>query len=70
MVLRSSHTIQSRDIGNDDTFQFAPADSAELEMVRAQNQAIEMEKLLADFDEQVKKAKNELRKKNEDVVRL
>ena len=39
-------------------------------MVRAQNWATELKKLLANFDEQVKKAKTELEKINEDVARL
>ena len=39
-------------------------------MVWAQNQAIELKKLLANFDEQAKKAKTELKKRNEDVARL
>ena len=39
-------------------------------MVRAQNWVIELEKLLDEFDEQEKKADAELKKKNEDAMRL
>ena len=49
---------------------FTRADSLELEMVRAQNRAIELENLLVNFDEQTKKAETELKKKNKDVARL
>ena len=69
-MLGSSFAVQSRDIRSDAAFQFTRADSVELEMVQAQNWAIDLEKLLTYFDKQAKKVKTELRKKNEDLARL
>ncbi|GFS43648.1 hypothetical protein Acr_00g0086180 [Actinidia rufa] len=45
-------------------------ESSELEMVRAQNQAIELEGFLAQSFEETKKIDSKLQKRNEDVERL
>ena len=69
-MLVSSLTVQSRDREHDAIFQNARADSVELEMVRAQNRAIEAEKLLNELVEQVNVAKDEMKKKSEDMAKL
>ncbi|GFY95620.1 hypothetical protein Acr_10g0010050 [Actinidia rufa] len=70
VVLRSSLTVQSRDIGNKATFQIARAESAEVKMVQAQSRIIELEGLLAVFSEREKKAVEELKAKIDAVARL
>ena len=50
-MLGFSLVVQSREIGNEAIFQFARVESAETEMVRARNRAIELEGLLTEFDE-------------------
>ncbi|PSS08034.1 Ribose-phosphate pyrophosphokinase [Actinidia chinensis var. chinensis] len=63
VVLGSSFTVRSRDIGNEATFQIARAESAEIKMVQAQSWTIELEGLLVEFSEQEKKAAEELKAK-------
>ena len=69
-MLKSSLAVQSKDIKNDAAFQVARADSVELEIVRAQNRAIELEGLLDEFSEKEQKAIEELKEKLEAVTRL
>ena len=56
-MLGSSLVVRSMDIGNDATFQIARVESAKIEMVQAQNWAIDLEKLLTYFYKQAKKVK-------------
>ncbi|GFZ16965.1 hypothetical protein Acr_26g0002350 [Actinidia rufa] len=51
VVLGSSLAVRSRDIENEASFQIARAELAELEMVQAQTRAIELEGLLAQFND-------------------
>ena len=69
-MLKSSLAVQSKDIRNDAAFQVSRADSVELEIVRAQNRAIELEGLLDEFSEKEQKAIEELKEKSEAVMRL
>ncbi|GFY90905.1 hypothetical protein Acr_07g0011010 [Actinidia rufa] len=70
IMLRSSLTVQSRDIRNETTFYIARAESTEIEMVRAQNQTIELEWLLDEIAEKDKMAGKDLKTKSDALVRL
>ena len=61
-MLESSLAVRSKDIGSDVAFQLAWVESVKLEMAQAQNRAIKLEKLLANFDEQAKNVEAELKK--------
>ena len=69
-MLRSSLSIQSKDRDHNVIFQNTRADLAELEMVRAQNWAIEAEKILNEFVEQANAAEVELKKMSNDMAKL
>ena len=69
-MLGSSLTVQSWDRDHDAIFQNTRVDSAKLEMIRAQNQAIEVEKLLNESIEQANAAEDELKKKFKDMAKL
>ena len=69
-MLGSSLTVRSRDRDHNAIFQNARANSAELEMVCAQNRAIETRKLLNELVEQANMAKDEMKKKSEDMAKL
>ncbi|GFY87854.1 spermidine synthase [Actinidia rufa] len=70
IVLGPSLAIQCRDLGNDASLQLAKVESSNLEMVRAQNRALELEGLQAQSFEEAKRTSLELQKRNEDVTRL
>ncbi|GFZ14659.1 hypothetical protein Acr_24g0008490 [Actinidia rufa] len=70
IILGASLAVRSKDVGNDSTFQIARVESAEMEMVQAQNQTIELKGLLAEFGEQEQKATEEHKENTVVVARL
>ncbi|GFZ03485.1 hypothetical protein Acr_16g0001090 [Actinidia rufa] len=65
-----SLAVRSRDFVESANNQRALAESSELEMVRAQNRAIELEGALVEVNAKQKKAAKEVKAKNKEVARL
>ncbi|XP_057509130.1 uncharacterized protein LOC130791815 [Actinidia eriantha] len=70
VILGSSLAVRSRDFAEGALNQKALAESAEMEMVRAQNRAIELESALTEEKAKVKKLAEDAETKDKEVARL
>ena len=62
--------VQSRDNENDALFWVVRADSAQMEMIQAQNRTIELEGLLDDFSEELKEKSKAMARLEAEVAEL